>query len=75
GKVARYYVAETAETRVILPVSEELGRPEHHEYRWVNSGEAGVLLAHRVLPILDWAAKLTGCGSMSTPGGKTVGGG
>ncbi len=75
GKVARYYVAETAETRVVLPVSEELGRPEHHEYRWVSPGEAGVLLAHRVRPILDWAAGLTGCGTRSSPGGKAVGGG
>ncbi|MCJ7665056.1 MAG: NUDIX domain-containing protein [Desulfobacterales bacterium] len=58
GKVARYYVAETHQAKVILPISEELGRPEHHEYRWVNYDKARELLASRVVPILDWAHAL-----------------
>jgi putative hydrolase of the HAD superfamily len=58
GKVARYYVAKTRQATVILPISEELGRPEHHEYRWVNYEEARALLAPRVQPILDWAHAL-----------------
>jgi len=55
GKVARYYVAETQQTEIILPISPELGRPEHHEYRWVSYQEVRELLAPRVVPILDWA--------------------
>ena len=58
GKVARYYVAETSQSEVVLPISQELGRPEHHEYRWLNYQEARELLAPRVQPILDWAHAL-----------------
>jgi bis(5'-nucleosidyl)-tetraphosphatase len=58
GKVARYYVAETRETRVVLPISQELGRPEHHEYRWVRQEEALALLSPRVATILEWAHAL-----------------
>jgi 8-oxo-dGTP pyrophosphatase MutT (NUDIX family) len=61
GKVARYYVAETQQTKVILPISPELGRPEHHEYRWMSYEEARGLLAPRVTPIIDWAhARISG---------------
>ena len=58
GKIARYYVAETHQSEVILPVSPELGRPEHHEYRWMSYQEARGLLAPRVAPILDWVHAL-----------------
>jgi len=58
GKVARYYVAETGQIEVVLPISPELGRPEHHEYRWMSYKEARELLAPRVQPILDWAHAL-----------------
>jgi bis(5'-nucleosidyl)-tetraphosphatase len=58
GKVARYYVAETRQIQVVLPVSQELGWPEHHEFRWVNYDEAHRLLSSRVKPILDWAHAL-----------------
>ena len=63
GKVARYYVAMSTETKVVLADSAELGRPEHHEYRWVGLDEARVLLAPRVVPILEWADQVTGCRS------------
>src|SRR2546422_11054725 len=39
GKVARYFLAETDKGVIELPVSAELGRPEHHEWRWVRSEE------------------------------------
>jgi 8-oxo-dGTP pyrophosphatase MutT (NUDIX family) len=58
GKVARYYVAETREANVVLPISQELGRPEHHEYRWVSYEEARALLVPRVIAILEWAQAL-----------------
>jgi len=61
NKIARYYLAETAEHEIELPVSPELGRPEHHEYRWVSFDEAEDLLPPRLAIVLDWAKKtLTG---------------
>ena len=54
-KVARYYLAETEEEKIRLPVSPELGRPEHHEFRWVNFEEAEELLPPRLAVILEWA--------------------
>ena len=58
GKVARYYVAESTQGEVILPVNPELGRPEHHEFRWLDYRMARERLAQRVKPILDWAETL-----------------
>jgi 8-oxo-dGTP pyrophosphatase MutT (NUDIX family) len=55
GKVARYYIAETHEERIDLPISHELGRPEHHEWRWVTLDEAEDLLPPRLAIVLDWA--------------------
>jgi 8-oxo-dGTP pyrophosphatase MutT (NUDIX family) len=57
GKVARYYLAETAQESVTLPVSTELGRPEHHEWRWVSFDEAEDLLPPRLAIVLDWARR------------------
>jgi len=60
-KVARYYLCETGEHEVKLPVSPELGRPEHHEFRWVGFDEAEELLPPRLALVLDWArARITG---------------
>jgi bis(5'-nucleosidyl)-tetraphosphatase len=61
GKVACYFVAETSESRVELPVSPELGRPEHHEHRWLSYDEARARLAPRVQAALDWARATAGC--------------
>jgi 8-oxo-dGTP pyrophosphatase MutT (NUDIX family) len=57
GKIARYYLAVTRQERVTLPVSEALGKPEHHEYRWADVTEAGELLPARLQPVLEWARK------------------
>jgi 8-oxo-dGTP pyrophosphatase MutT (NUDIX family) len=56
-KVARYYLGETEEVEVELPVSPELGRPEHHEYRWVTFEQAEELLPPRLAVVLDWARR------------------
>jgi 8-oxo-dGTP pyrophosphatase MutT (NUDIX family) len=56
-KIARYYLAETQEHDIELPVSPELGRPEHHEFRWVSFEEAEELLPPRLAGVLDWAKK------------------
>ena len=53
-KVARYYLAETRQTDITLPISPQLGHPEHHEWRWVDAEEARRLLPPRLQPILSW---------------------
>lgn len=61
GKVARYYLAESRLGDVALPISEELGRPEHDEFRWLGYEDARALLAARVRLILDWANDRVRC--------------
>jgi 8-oxo-dGTP pyrophosphatase MutT (NUDIX family) len=58
-KVARYYLCETGEHDVKLPVSPELGRPEHHEFRWVSFDAAQTLAPPRLQPIVAWARELS----------------
>ncbi len=61
GKVARYYLAESPAGKVSLPVSPELGRPEHHEFRWVSPDDAWRLMPSRLEPVLEWiGGRLTG---------------
>lgn len=57
GKVARFYLARTAQQEVVLGIDSELGRPEHHEYRWLDFTAARRLLVPRLQAILDWAAE------------------
>jgi 8-oxo-dGTP pyrophosphatase MutT (NUDIX family) len=54
-KVARYYIAESPADPVSLPISEELGRPEHDEFRWVSFEDAEDVLPPRLSIVLDWA--------------------
>ncbi len=61
GKIARYYCARTDQTDVHLPTDPDLGRPEHHEWRWVEPAAARALVGARVADVLDWAWRLTGC--------------
>jgi len=65
GKVARYYLAEAPVGEVRLPVSAELGHPEHHEFRWVSAAQAQALLNTRLRRVLDWALRRLG----EPPGG------
>jgi len=55
NKVARYYIAATATETVRLGSSVELGRPEHHEWRWVSATEAAGLVSARLQPVVQWA--------------------
>ena len=55
GKVARYYLAESSGGAVSLPVSPELGRPEHHEFRWAGFDEVRTLAPPRLQPVVAWA--------------------
>jgi bis(5'-nucleosidyl)-tetraphosphatase len=56
NKVARYYIAAAGPGDVKLPVSEALGRPEHHEFRWVGFQAAAELTVPRLQRVLAWAA-------------------
>lgn len=61
GKIARYYLAEVLDRPIVLGVNAALGRPEHHEYRWLTYAQARPLLVPRVRDVLDWAqAIITG---------------
>jgi len=53
-KVASYFLAETRQEQIVLPLSPELGHPEHNEFRWVSYPEAQTLLPPRLQPILNW---------------------
>ena len=55
GKVARYYLAETRQKDIELPVNPELGHPEHEEFRWLRYEEAKNLVTPRVRTVLEWA--------------------
>jgi len=60
NKVARYYVGETRTERVTLPISPELGRPEHNEARWFDLAGALAISSPRVQPVVNWAAAKIG---------------
>ncbi|MFZ0501572.1 MAG: NUDIX domain-containing protein [Steroidobacteraceae bacterium] len=61
-KIARYYLAATRTEKITLPVSLELGRPEHDEWRWVDRDTALSLVSARLQPIVNWAAAAVGIG-------------
>nr|WP_255673998.1 NUDIX domain-containing protein [Cupriavidus sp. UGS-1] len=63
GKVARFYIALSRDEQVSLPFSAELGRPEHHEFRWVSFAAALDLLPPRFGPILRWAQSVVAAGA------------
>jgi bis(5'-nucleosidyl)-tetraphosphatase len=54
-KVARYYLAQTDEDRVVFAVNPQIGAPEHHEYRWLSGAELEKLAPPRLLPVIRWA--------------------
>ena len=58
GKVARFYLALSSCGEVSLPVSPELGWPEHHEFRWARFDEARRVLPPRLAAVLEWAQSL-----------------
>jgi bis(5'-nucleosidyl)-tetraphosphatase len=57
-KFAVYFVAETNEKEITLPISEELGRPEHDEFKWITYKEAKKLVTNRIDKVLDWANEI-----------------
>ena len=59
-KISIYFIAHIPKmgTKITLPISEELGRPEHDEYKWVRYDEAKKLVNKRIEKILDWANEI-----------------
>ena len=57
-KVARYYLVLSRTGEVEIGVDPDLGRPEHHEHRWVTREEGEELLGERVGNVLRWAAEV-----------------
>ena len=57
-KIAHYYIAESASGEVELPISEDLGRPEHEEFRWVSFDTAYAMVSPRVRQVLDWSVRI-----------------
>lgn len=55
NKIARYYLAAAPRGEVYLPISAELGKPEHDEFRWLDYPQAHAVVSMRVRVILDWA--------------------
>jgi 8-oxo-dGTP pyrophosphatase MutT (NUDIX family) len=60
GKTARYYLARTGQSDVVLGPSPETGEPEHHEWRWVSFDEAHDLASPRVREVVRWARQIIG---------------
>lgn len=60
GKVARYFLARTEQHEVEMGVSKELGRPEHHEYRWLDFDQAYDIASPRVRLVVQWARQVIG---------------
>jgi 8-oxo-dGTP pyrophosphatase MutT (NUDIX family) len=60
GKIARYFIATTAQEHVVIGPSPETGEPEHHEWRWVSFDEAYDLGSPRVRQIVQWARQIIG---------------
>jgi 8-oxo-dGTP pyrophosphatase MutT (NUDIX family) len=58
NKIARYYLGQTHTEVPSLPIQPELGRPEHHEWRWLPYEEALRLAPARLKPILQWAERM-----------------
>jgi len=60
GKTARYYLARTPVAEVVMGLSPETGKPEHHEWRWVSFDAAYDLASPRVRNVVQWARQIVG---------------
>lgn len=55
GKISRYYIARSKRSEFLLPINPDLGRPEHHEGRWVDIAGALSMVSPRLQPVVRWA--------------------
>jgi len=58
AKIARYYIAATSQSKVNFSINPSIGKPEHHEYRWLAHEELRALAPARLQPIIGWAHRL-----------------
>jgi bis(5'-nucleosidyl)-tetraphosphatase len=58
GKISRYYLARSNDTRVHLPINPELGFPEHQEARWLGFATALNMVSPRLKPVMHWASAI-----------------
>lgn len=59
-KTTTYFVAETTTEKIILPVSPELGKPEHDAYEWMTFDKAKSITNERIGKVVEWARKKMG---------------
>jgi 8-oxo-dGTP pyrophosphatase MutT (NUDIX family) len=60
GKTARYYLASTRTAEVVMGLSPETGKPEHHEWRWLSFDQAYDISSPRVKDVVQWARQIIG---------------
>ena len=60
GKVARYFIARTEQAAIVMGISPQTGRPEHHEARWLSFDDAYDISAPRVRLVVQWARNVIG---------------
>ena len=60
GKVARYYLAKTGQSDIVMGISPLTGEPEHHEWRWMSFDEAYDLGSPRVREVVQWSRQVIG---------------
>ncbi|MEM7500639.1 MAG: NUDIX domain-containing protein [Pseudomonadota bacterium] len=60
GKVARYFIARTEQAAIVMGISPQTGRPEHHEARWLSFDAAYDISAPRVRLVVQWARNVIG---------------
>lgn len=60
GKVARYFLAETHQKKIVMGISPLTGQPEHHESRWMDFDAAHDHASPRVRAVLKWARQIVG---------------
>jgi bis(5'-nucleosidyl)-tetraphosphatase len=67
GKIARYYIARSKEQQIMLPISPELGKPEHQEARWVSFDKALDMVTARLQPVVRWSYNIITHGDGARP--------
>lgn len=60
GKVARYFIASTETQEIVMGISPETGKPEHHEARWMSFDDAYDITSPRVREVVRWARNVIG---------------
>lgn len=65
GRVSRYYLAQTPEADIVLPLPADAQGEEDYGYAWVTFDEAEDILPPRLALVLEWALR-----RVATPAGK-----